>query len=287
MNYFIIIVNDQSETKSLAQDIYNHLMSESIWGFGEHTQNLKKISEGDKLVYYLAGKNGQKFVGTARVASPPALSDREEYRSKYWFKLDNVHIWQEPRPIAEYFGRLDFIVKPKHYGTYLQGGSRLISKSDYLTIIDPIYDQFVQGSSEEIIAENEPLVIDKSKLLQQANNFTNTKESHIFKVTAQKVRVESRAQKQLIAALEDYQCQLCGWQLEWTNEAGKMMRRIDIDHIIDKAIGGTEETSNLWALCPNCHAKKTAGVITVDLGNHKVFESGNEIHLKSDHHLKW
>ncbi len=69
MNYFIIIVNDQKETNSLAPDIYTDLMSQSIWGFGPNTQNLKKISKGDKLVYYLAGSKGQKFVGTAEVDS--------------------------------------------------------------------------------------------------------------------------------------------------------------------------------------------------------------------------
>lgn len=37
-------------------------------------------------------------------------------------------------------------------------------------------------------------------------------------------------------------------------------------------------------LCPNCHAKKTYGIITVDK-NYRVFENNKEIPI-SDHHLK-
>lgn len=38
---------------------------------------------------------------------------------------------------------------------------------------------------------------------------------------------------------------------------------IQIDHIIDKADRGDENIKSLWALCPNCHSKKTYGAITI------------------------
>ncbi|RJR13006.1 HNH endonuclease, partial [Candidatus Parcubacteria bacterium] len=62
---------------------------------------------------------------------------------------------------------------------------------------------------------------------------------------------------------------------------------IDVDHIVDKANKGGEELSNLWVLCPNCHVKKTLGVITVDLDMKKVYERGKEISLHHDSHLGW
>lgn len=34
--------------------------------------------------------------------------------------------------------------------------------------------------------------------------------------------------------------------------------RPNIDHIIDKADGGTDEDSNLRTLCPSCHSSRTA-----------------------------
>lgn len=33
--------------------------------------------------------------------------------------------------------------------------------------------------------------------------------------------------------------------------------RYEVDHIVQFAEGGTDDTSNLQALCPNCHSDKT------------------------------
>ena len=74
--------------------------------------------------------------------------------------------------------------------------------------------------------------------------------------------------------------------MEWTNSKGKQVYRIDIDHIIEKSDGGGEELSNLWALCPNCHVKKTLGVIKVDLKNKKVTDNGEEIDILDNHLFK-
>jgi len=47
-------------------------------------------------------------------------------------------------------------------------------------------------------------------------------------------------------------CSACGW-----NEAS-----LDIHHIISRAKGGSNDNSNLTALCPNCHRLTHAGKIT-------------------------
>lgn len=50
-----------------------------------------------------------------------------------------------------------------------------------------------------------------------------------------------------------------------------------VDHIQVKANQGMESLKNLWVLCPNCHAKKTCGMIAVDLKAKKVTEGDTEI----------
>ena len=55
---------------------------------------------------------------------------------------------------------------------------------------------------------------------------------------------------------------------------------------MDKAKGGGETLDNLWVLCPNCHAKKTFGLIKIYKEQKKVMDGGQEIKIR-DNHLNW
>jgi len=46
----------------------------------------------------------------------------------------------------------------------------------------------------------------------------------------------------------DYACEACGTR----------GRRLEIDHILPLADGGTSDTENMQALCRRCHIEKTA-----------------------------
>jgi 5-methylcytosine-specific restriction protein A len=104
-------------------------------------------------------------------------------------------------------------------------------------------------------------------------------------VGPRKVRKENQIQKRRIAALEDYTCQLCGFRCEYEKENGKKGWIIHIDHIKEKADSGAENLDNLWALCPNCHAKKTCGILTIDPITKRVTERGAVVELLRDNHL--
>ena len=41
-------------------------------------------------------------------------------------------------------------------------------------------------------------------------------------------------------------------------EVGRVTAARDVDHIVPKALGGSDERANLEALCADCHALKTA-----------------------------
>ena len=95
---------------------------------------------------------------------------------------------------------------------------------------------------------------------------------------------ESKKQKERIAILENHTCQICGFYQSYINQYGHKRYIIEVDHIIEKSKGGGENMHNLLVLCPNCHAKKTYGIITID-DDYRVYENGQEIKIK-DHHLK-
>ncbi|HRF70293.1 MAG TPA: HNH endonuclease signature motif containing protein [Candidatus Pelethenecus sp.] len=47
---------------------------------------------------------------------------------------------------------------------------------------------------------------------------------------------------------DNYTCRVCGMKDE---------EIMEVDHILEKALGGKDEFENLQVLCPNCHARKT------------------------------
>ena len=84
------------------------------------------------------------------------------------------------------------------------------------------------------------------------------------------------------AILENHTCQICGFHQAYNNTMGKKRWIIEVDHIIEKAQGGGESINNLLVLCPNCHAKKTYGIIKID-ENLNVFENGEKIEISNNH----
>lgn len=61
-------------------------------------------------------------------------------------------------------------------------------------------------------------------------------------------RSVSESRKKMIAASQQWRCSHCKEQLDFNYQ---------IDHIIRLEYGGSNDPSNLTALCPNCHSKKT------------------------------
>lgn len=124
---------------------------------------------------------------------------------------------------------------------------------------------------------------DYNKILQDALIYQDSEQQYTT-ANNTKRRIESKKQKERIAILENHTCQICGFNQSYINESGNKKWIIEVDHIIEKSKGGGETIDNLMVLCPNCHAKKTYGIIKVDK-DYRVFENNKEIPI-SDHHLK-
>lgn len=56
-----------------------------------------------------------------------------------------------------------------------------------------------------------------------------------------------RKLKDEILARDNYICQCCG----------RVGGRLELDHIINTAVGGTDDPTNLQILCHDCHKQKT------------------------------
>ena len=124
---------------------------------------------------------------------------------------------------------------------------------------------------------------DIDKIYEDAKNFKDFETQYALSDNIKR-RIESKKQKERIAILENHTCQVCGFRQPYINSNGKKRYIIEVDHIIEKSKGGGECIENLLVLCPNCHAKKTYGIITID-SNFRVYENGKEIKIR-DNHLK-
>ena len=82
-------------------------------------------------------------------------------------------------------------------------------------------------------------------LLFEQNNNKNTLKSNM--VYFQKRNV-SALTKKVIASNQQWKCAVCNGIMDYTYE---------IDHYIPLFKGGTNDITNLMALCRNCHGKKT------------------------------
>ena len=134
---------------------------------------------------------------------------------------------------------------------------------------EPLRD-FIQESPIEDIWQKAKAFVDYEEQYKEGYNI--------------RLRHESKMQKERIARIENYTCQICGFHQPYVNANGKTRHIIQVDHIIEKSQGGGERMNNLLVLCPNCHAKKTYGVIKIN-PDYTFEENGKKKILKQNKHL--
>jgi hypothetical protein len=143
-------VNDDSDGKISLEgiDIYRHRMKEDkAWGIKEHTKigrkapNVVRLRSDDKVVFYLCGQKGHRFLGTAKLESGFPLNDLLVHKDFLdWprgVKLTEIKMWNQTVPIKQLAGELSFFAKgEKNWGSHLQGAITGIPKEDYDKIKD-------------------------------------------------------------------------------------------------------------------------------------------------------
>lgn len=284
------------------KDILSKYSKISIWGNKESLRaRWTKMNPGDYVLFYARGS----FYYSARVI---LKKFDEELGRKLWpadenglfwpclFFVDNLQQIEIPikvvQELAEYeptWDRVQGFMPLREEGVIaiIEKFGSIESFMGQSPEVYKVIENIIEINNDQIVEGEKDIVINTELLLKEAMEYKDSGPSHVDISTVAHRRVESKAQKKRIAEIENYACQICNWSLEWVNSKNKTSFRIDVDHIIDKAKGGGEEITNLWVLCPNCHVKKTLGVIRIDLKNRKAYENGKEIKIHHDKHLGW
>lgn len=121
-NWIFVIKNSDKEFHSRVKN--------KEWPIYNKTQNRKRLQIGDRLIFYKAGTDGQKFLGIATIGSN--LKEKSSFTSS--LDLNDIKIWKTPVEMKNAIKNLDFIKNKENWGNYFQGGVRRISDTDFDTI---------------------------------------------------------------------------------------------------------------------------------------------------------
>lgn len=143
--YLMIVVNEITikQTTYEAYDIVKLLLDNKVWAFSSRGPLVKRISPGDRVVVYLAGKDNRCFVADFSIASEISHANEEAIRSMgdlsrmfpLTCRVSDATIWANKKPIKDILVQLDFIQDKKNYGLYFRQGAKWLNKEDYERIV--------------------------------------------------------------------------------------------------------------------------------------------------------
>ncbi|MCS7116584.1 MAG: EVE domain-containing protein [Nitrososphaerales archaeon] len=144
--YFIFVVKDHLKGNVIipASEVLANRVKYGFWSLNSKTPNFKSIKRGDKVIFYLAGKEGRKFVGMCTLASEVYPVSEVEKRvamglpsstMDYVVDLREVEIWNDPVELNEVAPKLSFIKDLNKAKMYFRGGVRAIKEEDFNRIV--------------------------------------------------------------------------------------------------------------------------------------------------------
>jgi len=112
-------------------NLFKKRIVEKKWPIFKRTPNRKSLREDDRIVFYKAGKDGQIFLGEAKLASEAIKIDLLLYR----VKLKDIKIWKKNPNIRNLVNQLHIIRDPDLWSNYIQGGTRELTDHDFELIL--------------------------------------------------------------------------------------------------------------------------------------------------------
>lgn len=123
MAFWIFVINDTNK-------IFEKRISDKRWPIFFRTHYKELLHAGDDVVFYKAGIDGKKFLGTVKIATELSKSDKIDFS----LGIDEINIWKKSKSVDSLINKLDFIKDKQFWGRYFQGGVIKLSKKDFITI---------------------------------------------------------------------------------------------------------------------------------------------------------
>ncbi len=117
--WIFVVVDHRTDDKIIkAIDMLKDRVKEKFWSLNKNSGNFDRIRKGDKVIFYMRGRDGQKLMGRCTLASEPYPLTSEQKRQiegypssmfRHSVSLEDIKMWKEPLPIVDLKEELAFI----------------------------------------------------------------------------------------------------------------------------------------------------------------------------------
>ncbi len=143
--WVFVVVDHRTDDKIIkAIDVLKDRVKEKFWSLNKNSGNFNRIRKGDKVIFYMGGRNGQKLMGRCTLASEPyPLTSEQKKQIKGYpssmfshsVSLEDIKMWKEPLPIVDLKEELAFIKNKDLWKKYFRRSIIPLSDEDYNTIL--------------------------------------------------------------------------------------------------------------------------------------------------------
>jgi predicted RNA-binding protein len=126
-----------------AEGALKRRLDNQYWPVGRHTKGVQRLGKGDRVLFYLAGKENRAFVGQAELAGPPRAIDEvipdldtsvEHGEWNLAVRLLSVEVWPRKVFVEPLVPQLKFITAKDQWLSRFAVGLISIGEDDFATI---------------------------------------------------------------------------------------------------------------------------------------------------------
>lgn len=231
----------------LAIDVYRHRMNDGFWGIETGRMYYCQLKKGDPVVFYIAGKEGGKFAGTAILASNHQVVPAEQARrllhppfldTTEGFFLTAIDRWEPTVEVRPLLKNLKMIRDQNNWQLSFRGSIIPIkSEQDYFGIVNHREQKEIERLSD---LRDPPL----------------TCKSPSSKVNR---KIRESAFRERVRKEYDLACVVCGKKRFTKSKKPE----VDAAHIYPKKFDGNDAIENGIALCKLHHWTFENGLFSI------------------------
>ena len=143
--YYIFVTNNiEWEPHTSGSTIARTLAGRNLWLASSYTPYRKKYKRGDRVLFYVAGRNARFFIGDGVIAGPTTQATDKDIALAQKLGLDgfaeriplhSVRLWSTPLPLKPLVDALDFIKDKRNYGLHFRQATTRIAVKDFAFIL--------------------------------------------------------------------------------------------------------------------------------------------------------
>ncbi|MCP8316480.1 MAG: EVE domain-containing protein [archaeon] len=146
--WIFVVVDHRTDDKIMkAIDVLKNRVKEKFWSLNKNSGNFNRIKKDDKVIFYIGGRDGQKFVGGCTLASEPYPITPEQKKKIVGYPsslfshsviLKNIKLWKEPLPVIDLKDELAFIKNKDTWRKYFRRSIVPLSEEDHNIIVSRV-----------------------------------------------------------------------------------------------------------------------------------------------------